>query len=335
MAETRTPEQIAYDDELAKIEAMPAGVMKIKARDAFDKKYPNGRPGGAANSANTVDGAAEALAFGITESLIKAFPELQPIYDLFVARRFADARLAYYNSDYYKNLTTVSADRRTKKATQPGVYAQEFDAWKQAQKIRMIAKGVKWNTDIENMLEDSYLRGDSDVQLDIKVLNSGKMGSGIGGSTLGVLNQLKDIAYDQGVNTTLSQSYWDKIAEGLFAGTTTVSDVEQEIKNIAISAFPAYAKGIEAGRSFNLQTSALRQTIANLLEVDVDTVTNDNPIFKQLVGYVNPKTNTPEAIPLWEAEKIVKSKDEWNYTKNARDTYDTLGLKVLRDWGIA
>ena len=95
------------------------------------------------------------------------------------------------------------------------------------------------------------------------------------------------------------------------------------------------AEGINAGRSFNLQTSALRQMLANTLEMDPDTIGNDNPIFKELVGYINPTTKKPEIIPLWEAEKIVKGKNEWLYTKNARDTFDNLGLKVLRDWGLA
>jgi hypothetical protein len=280
------------------------------------------------------DGVAEALAFGLTEALVKAFPELQSIYNLFVAKKYADARIAYYNSNYYKNLTSTSADRKKKQATQPGVYAQELDAWKAAQKVRLTGKGVRVTPEIEGMLDTYYLDGYTDLQIDLKILDSGKLGT-IGGSTLGLINQLKDEAYDQGVNTILSKSYWDKISTGLFSGSLTVSDVEEEIKGFAMSAFPAYSKGIESGRSFNLQTSALRQTIANLLEVDVDTVTNDNPVFKQLVGYVNPKTNAPEIVPLWEAEKIVKSRDEWNYTKNARDTYDALGLKVLRDWGLA
>jgi hypothetical protein len=329
-----TAEQIAYDNELARIKAMPVGIAKIKAQEAFDTKYPNGRPKAiGVDTVDTTTGVAEALAFGLTEDLIKAFPELKSVYDLFVAKKFADARLAYYNSNYYKNLTATSADRKKKQATQPGVYTQELDAWKAAQKVRLVSKGVKVTPDIENMLEGYYLEGYSDLQIDLKILDSGKLGS-IGGSTLGVLNQLKDVAYDQGVNTILPKSYWEKISVGLFSGTLTSSDVEEELKGFAISAFPAYAKGIEAGRSFNLQTSALRQTIANLLEIDVDTVTNDNPVFKQLVGYVNPKTQTPEVVPLWEAEKIVKGKEEWNYTKNARETYDTLGLKVLRDWGI-
>lgn len=279
-------------------------------------------------------GVAEALAFGLTNDILAAFPELVSVYNLFVSEQYTAARQSYYNTNYFRNLTTNAQNRQKKKAAQPGVYAQEFDAWKQDQRVRLTAKGIPFTPEIEKVLETSYLRGDSDRQVDLTVLNSGKFGS-IGGSTLGLVNALKDTAYDQGVNTLLDNSYWQKISSGLFAGTLTQEDVEEQIKGFAISAYPAYAKGIQAGRSFNLQTSALRQTVANLLEVDPDTVTNDNQTFKQLVGYVNPKTQTPEAIPLWEAEKIVKSTDQWLYTKNARDTFDNLGLKVLKDWGLA
>lgn len=280
-------------------------------------------------------GNAEALALGITEVLIKAFPELQSIFDDFAKGNIAKARLDYFNSNYYKNLTGNAQSRQTKKATQPGVYAQEFDAWKQDQKKRLTAKGFMLTPDMDAILEASYLKGDNDSQLEITILNSGKMGTKIGGSALGTVNSLKTYADDQGVNTILPKSYWEKVSMGLLDGTLTDETVQEELKGFAVSAFPAYAPGIQAGRSFGLQTSALRQTIANLLEVDVDTVTNDNPVFKQLVGYANPKTNAPEIISLWEAEKIIKSRDEWNYTKNARDTYDALGLKVLRDWGLA
>jgi hypothetical protein len=286
-------------------------------------------------AAKAATGNAEALALGITEVLIKAFPELQSIFDDFAKGNIAKARLDYFNSNYFKNLTTNAQSRQGKKATQPGVYAQEFDAFKAEQKKRLIAKGFMWSPEIEALLEDSFLKGHTDTQLEIAILNSGKMGSRIGGSALGTVNALKDYADDQGVNKILPKSYWDKVSMGLLDGSLTNETIKEELKGFAISAFPAYSKGIEAGRSFSLQTSALRQTIANLLEIDADTITNDNPIFKELVGYLNPKTQAPEIVPLWQAEKIVKSKDEWNYTKNARDTYDTLGLKVLRDWGLA
>lgn len=280
-------------------------------------------------------GKAAALALGITETILKAFPELQPIFDMFIKGNIAEARMAYFNTSYYKNLTDAAQSRQTKKKTQPGVYAQEYDAWKQAQRIRLIQKGFPWSPDIENLLEESYLRGDSDTQLEIKILNSGKMGSKIGGSTLGTVNTLKDYAYDQGVNSILPKNYWDKVSFNILSGNLTDEDVQEELKGFAISAYPAYAKGIEAGRSFNLQTSAARQMIANLLEQDVDTIGNDNQVFKQIVGYVNPKTQAPEIMPLWEVEKFIKSTDQWLYTKNALETFDSLGLKVLRDWGVA
>jgi hypothetical protein len=286
-------------------------------------------------AAKAATGNAEALALGITEVLIKAFPELKSIFDDFAKGNIAKARLDYFNSNYFKNLTTNAQSRQGKKATQPGVYAQEFDAFKAEQKKRLIAKGFMWSPEIEALLEDSFLKGHTDTQLEIAILNSGKMGSKIGGSALGTINTLKDYADDQGVNKILPKSYWDKVSRGLLDGSLTDETIKEELKGFAISAFPAYSKGIEAGRSFSLQTSALRQTMANLLEIDADTITNDNPIFQELVGYVNPQTQAPEIIPIWKANKIIKSKELWDYTDNARNTYDTLGLKVLRDWGLA
>lgn len=285
-------------------------------------------------SAYNQTGVAQALAMGINESLFSVFPELKRIFDSFAKGDIAKARLDYFDTSYYQDLTNTAAQRQANQTTRPGVYAQEFDAWKQAQIVRLAGKGIKVTPVITAMLEQSYLAGDSDLQVDIKILDSGMFGS-IGGSTLGSINTLKKVADDQGVNNLLPKAYWDKVSEGLFTGVITTEDVENEIKQFAMSAYPAYSKGIESGRSFAMQTSALKQMIANTYEIDVDTIDNNNPVFKELVGYVNPETKKPEAIPLWEAEKIAKSKEQWLYTKNARETFDNLGLKVLRDWGLA
>lgn len=280
-------------------------------------------------------GQAAALALGITEVLIKTFPELQAVFDLFAAGNIADARIAYFNTDYFKNLTASSQSRKTKQQTQPGVYAQEFDAWKQAQRVRLISKGFMYTPEIEALLESSYLKGDTDLQVEMTILNSGKMGANIGGSSLGTVNALKAYAEDQGIGYILPKNYWDKVSIGVLGGTLTRESIEEELKGFAISAYPAYAKGIEAGRSFSMQTSAARQTVANLLEKDVDTITNDNPLFQKVTGYVNPKTGAFEIMPLWEVEKLVKSSDDWLYTKNAQATFDSLGRSVFRDWGLA
>lgn len=284
---------------------------------------------------NNKEGIAAALALGITEVILNAFPELKPIFDKFALGDIAEARLDYYNSNYFKNLSGTAQGRQTKQKTQPGVYAQEFDDWKQKQKRRLTDKGFIITPEIEAMFEASYLKGDSDVQLEIAILNSGKMGTKIGGSTLGTVNALKSYADDQGVGYILPKNYWDKVSMGILDGTMTDETIQEELKGFAISAYPAYAKGIEAGRSFSMQTSAARQTMANLLEKDVDTITNNNPLFQKVTGYVNPKTGAFEIMPLWEVEKLVKSSEDWLYTKNAQATFDNLGRSVLKDWGLA
>ena len=313
--------------EAAALGINPADIPAFGAGGMQNLPATPGGPG------TTGKGAAEALAFGLTESLIAAFPELQEVYNLFVAEKYADARLKYFASNYYKNLGSTASTRQTNKATRPGVYAQELDAWKQAQRVRLTAKGIPITPDIDAMLEESYLKGDTDLQLDLRVINSGKVGT-IGGTTLGQIGSLKNAAYEQGVNDLLGADYWSKVSQGLFTGSMTAQDVEEQIKNMAISAYPAYAEGIKAGRSFNMQTSALRQSVANILEIDPDAVTNNNPAFKQLVNYVNPTTQKPEQIPLWEAEKVLKKRDEWLYTKNALATFDSLRRAALRDMGV-
>jgi hypothetical protein len=192
-----------------------------------------------------------------------------------------------------------------------------------------------YTPEIEALLESSYLKGDTDIQVEMTILNSGKMGSQIGGSTLGTVNALKAYADDQGISYILPKNYWDKVNIGVLGGTLTRESIEEELKGFALSAYPAYSKGIEAGRSFTMQTSAARQTMANLLEKDVDTITNDNPLFQKVTGYVNPKTGAFEIMPLWEVEKLVKSSDDWLYTKNAQATFDSLGRSVFKDWGLA
>lgn len=310
----------------------PAGFRKAEEQSMtnLESKAPVNLPAAKGESA----GVAEALAFGLTDDMLAAFPELRNVYNLFVAEQYTKAREAYYNTNYFRNLTATSQQRRAKKATQPGVYTQEFDAWKQEQRVRLASKGITFTPSIEAMLEDSYLRGDSERQVDLRVLNSGEFGN-IGGSTLGLVNSLKMIAADQGVNNLLDKNYWQKVSSGLFAGTMTEQDVQEQIKNFAVSAYPAYAKGIEEGRSFSMQTSAVRQLLANELEKDVDSITNDNPLFQKVTGYMNPKTQAPEQMPLWMARKLARSTEEWLYTDNARASLDNLAMKVLRDMGVA
>jgi hypothetical protein len=298
----------------------------------FEIKYPKGRPTKAEDTSN--EGAAAALAYGITESLIAAFPELRPIYEKFLAKDYAGARLDYFASNYYKNLTDSAKTRQGLKATARGQYDQQLEAYRLNQRKRLTAKGINLDDESFNVFtETAFDSGLDENQLDIRILNSGKFGP-IGGTTLGLVNTLKAYADDYGVNSLLNQSFWDQKSMDLFAGRITEDDLEQEIRNLSASAYAAYAPGIMAGRTLASQTSAIKQTYANLYGLDPDAVSYNTPDFMKLLQYVDPKTKQPAPIPLWEAEKIIKSQDNWLYSKPAQDQFNEVGVGILKEWKL-
>ena len=74
--------------------------------------------------------------------------------------------------------------------------------------------------------------------------------------------------------------------------------------------------------------------MSSILERDVDSITYDDPRLRQALQYIG-ADGKPSVKPLWQFEKELRSTPEWGYTNNARDTIDSLSLKVMRDWGLA
>lgn len=243
-------------------------------------------------------------------------------------------RASVLASNFYKNNTALARQRQTAKLNQRGAYDQQLNDYKSTTKRRLIAVGVKWTDALAAQVEIAFDKGLSDTSLDELLISTGKIGQ-LGGSTLGAVNALKTFANDYGVSNLYNKTYWDSKAAGIFAGTTTLEDIQQEIQTLSASAFPAYADGIAKGVSLKAQGSSVLQTVATYLEKDPDTLSFDDPLVKQIMQYVDPVTGKPAMMPQWQAEKTVKSSAGWAETKNARDTIDSLSYKVLRDWGLA
>jgi len=267
-------------------------------------------------------------AFGITADLIKQFPELKKVFDLWKAGNTTDAELEYYKTSYYRNLTSNAQTRQKKKASQPGVYAQELEAYKIEQKKRLTARGI---TVSDATLEDAYLKGLSDSQVDLNALIAAK-GKPIGGSTLGSVQSLKE--YADAFGMSYSQRSLDAWSQGIFSGTTTADDIQAQIRRDASSAFPVYADQINKGTSVEALTSAYKSSMANILEIDADSITFNDPTLRRALQYIGPD-GKPAVKPIWQFETELRQDPRWEKTDGARKTVDSLSLKVLRDLGLA
>ena len=275
-----------------------------------------------------------AASYGISEALLAAYPELRTVYELFKKDDIGAALEALFKTNYYKTSSSTVKAREKQKLEQPQVYADNVDKYKLAARKRLVNSGIRIDTaTFDKLALDAYARNLSDDQLDQAIVTSGKI-TGYGGEVLGDTNALKTFAASMGVSSLYSDAYWTQKSKDLFSGTTTINDIEEEIKKLSASAYPAYADGIATGQSIETQASNVIQTIATFLEVDADRATK-HPVFKQIMGYMDPETKKSAVMPQWLVERTVKSTKEWLKTKNALEAFDTVGMRPLEELGLA
>lgn len=260
-------------------------------------------------------------------------PDLEKAWQAYLSGDMDGFRSFVLGSAFYRNNNSIARTRKTAETNQPGVYAQDLNAYKVKSKKRLIQQGIQWTPGVEKQVEIGYQSGMNDDQVDQLIVKSGSMGK-LGGSTMSTVSSLQSFANAYGVGNLLNTAYWDTKSTALFAGETTTDDIMNDIKNLSASAYPAYAEGIKNNVSLSALASNVTSTVANLLELDPDTVDFNNPLVKRIMGYINPTTGKQEVMPQWMVDKTVKSTDEWLYTNNARETIDSLTTKVFSDWGL-
>lgn len=278
-------------------------------------------------------GMAAAAGFGISEALLAAHPELVAVYEMFKSGNTAGATEALYKTAYYKNSSSTVKSREKQKLEQPLVYADSLEKYKIAARQRLVTTGIKIdNAAFELLAADAYAKGMDDNQFDQAIMVSGKI-TGFGGNILGDTTALKAYANSFGVNKYLDANYWNQKQKDLFMGSVTADDIQKEIRDKAASAFPGYTDQINNGVTIDSIASAYKGAMANILERDADSITYDDPRLRAALQYVTPD-GKPSTKPLWQFEKELRSSPEWQYTNNARNTIDSLSLKVMQDWGV-
>lgn len=117
---------------------------------------------------------------------------------------------------------------------------------------------------------------------------------------------------------------------------STEDDIKAEIRKNTATKYGVFADQINAGVSLWDLTSNYRSKAADLLEVDPDTIKWDDPLFKdgKIFQSVDPKDPSKiVARPLWEADKMIRGDERWQYTKNANDQYDKYAYSILQKFG--
>lgn len=277
-----------------------------------------------------------AVSYGISEALLIVYPELKEVYELFKAGNEGAALEALFKTDYFKETSALVKQREKQKIEQPEVYADSVQKYKLAAQKRLVNSGVRIDTDtFDALVSQAYASGMDDNQLDQAIATSGKI-TGYGGNILGDTTALKAYSGQFGVNYLLNDAYWNQKSKDLFSGTVTVEDIQEEIRTLASSTYPAYADGFALGQTLDSQTSNIKQSIATLTGRNPNTIDYKDPLMKKLINYQDPETKKPAKAPQYFVERAIKNDKTsgWDMTPDAIREIDNITSKVLKDWGF-
>jgi len=273
--------------------------------------------------------------YGVTKALTDAYPELAAAYEMLKQNNYAGFEQAVMNSSFYKNNNATAQQRLKSKVEQPAVYADNLERFILTTKERLIKAGVRLDDlTLRSIVGNAFDKGLDENQIDRLVIQSGKVGT-FGGSILSGIQALKSYASDYGVS--VGKNYWDTQSTKLFAGETTAEDIQQDIRDLAKSSYPAYSDYFDKGISLKAATSSTIALVSRLMDVDPNTVTVDtNPIYRELIQYVNPQSGKPEILPDYLKERKVKADKRSGYfeTNAGKGVVSSLMATSLSDMGL-
>jgi len=143
---------------------------------------------------------------------------------------------------------------------------------------------------------------------------------------------LKNIASRNGINLSdaAALDYANKITAEQLDENTAYNTVRES----AASAFPQFADKIKAGVDLKTLADPYVQSMANILEIPDTAIDIFDPTIRSALSYTN-KDGTVATKSLADFETGLRNDPRWAYTKNARQSLDSVGMDFLRNIGLA
>jgi hypothetical protein len=288
-------------------------------------------------------------------NLLKNVPELKNIYDAVrnpdgSFNRTVDAIVDMITSSswYLDNGPTVAANVASRYKFGEKFYQQKVDQYKITLSGLAVGIGLDVNDPaiadyLESLAETSFLNGwDEDYMENQIIGNSDIVGKISGGAYAAAVDDLAE--YGNLMGFTLSQNtikdyqrrLIGEVTEGGLRSRATPDQIKKEIRDKQALLYPMFADDFAVGRTLWDVTALQRKKWADLLELNEDDLDWNDPLWKdgKIFTMTDEKTGKIVARPAWDAEKLIKQDERWQYTENATRTYDKWGVGILNKFGM-
>lgn len=199
--------------------------------------------------------------------------------------------------------------------------------------------GSGWNGESFEIYDASYLQDTISSAIDFtktKTINGIEMYD-YSGKAEDLSNALYKTAQDYGFDTSMSNTaftnWFQKSINGVMDGSIQAQDVDDELRDNAMSRFPGLATQLQRGITLRDAVSPYTRVIADTLELDESQISLDDNLIQNVLNYSN-GDNGFQPMNLYDTKKAARLDDRWQYTETARKEYTDMASSILKDFGF-
>lgn len=142
---------------------------------------------------------------------------------------------------------------------------------------------------------------------------------------------MRQFAYANGVQ--ISDQAIKNQAQLVVKKLAKTEDFENQVRQQAISMFPAFKTQIESGATVRDVASPYMQMMSDELEIPFQGIDVTDPTIKSALNGVDQK-GKPSGLSQADFQQILRNDPRWKQTAKAQNSTMTVGAQVLRDMGL-
>lgn len=291
---------------------------------------------GGANVQANLDPQELAAEYGWSYAFLNSNSDLKSTFTQAVAGNWtADKfKAEIQNTNWWKETSNSARQAQMTKTTDPG----EWNAQMNAMTVKIQETAAKMgaplpSSKVASIAQNAIAGAMTDEQINnmlgtyIDFTAKGTLG-GTAGAFQHTINQY---ATQQGV--TLSDQAVKNQAQLIARGLMTQDDAQEQVRQMAISTFPAYEQQINAGATMSDIAQPYAQVASTLMEQPATKYDTSNPLIRSALNKVNDQ-GQPAGQTLSDFESSLRQSPQWLQTNNARDSLYQTGAAVLKSMGV-
>lgn len=283
----------------------------------------------------TLNDAELAASYGFAMAVLNSDPELKSLFQKAVQQTYTPQRFQaeLRNTKWFQKNGEAWRNAAIQKAADPATYKSKVDQVRVRLGMMAVEMGSRASGRILNqMAESAYMFGWDDNQIRQQLATYVRYTDG---QWLGAAAQVAEEAkaYAASMGLGISNDRLGRWMGDIMAGNTTLDNLKSQLLKEAQSAFPHLSDRLAGGETLAEIAEPYRQTMANLLELNPESITMTDPAIKKALASKD-EQGKPVLRTLYDFENDIRQDKRWLKTKNAQDAAMETTNRILRDMGL-